>query len=81
MDAIAGELKQINVHPLLAAVIQAAKERGHMGVAIWDQGGPCGHVACVLTRLGGLDGYLRSADPHPTPEAAVADLARHMGLK
>lgn len=68
------------MNQLLAAVVAEAKRTGMMGVAIWDQGGPRGIVAGLLTKDARIAASPRSWDTHATPEAAVRDLASRMNL-
>ena len=64
---------------LLAQCIADAKRRGLMGVIIVDQGGPRGKTAMCMDRDTNIVGP-RAWDTHETPEQAIEDLARQMGL-
>lgn len=64
----------------LKLLVAAARERGYYGVAIWNQGGPCGWCAGVTDGSGRLAPDPRPWDTRPTPTAALTDLGRLLGV-
>lgn len=61
---------------MLAEAIQLAKARGHYGVAVVHQGGTATPYVAMCVGPAGRVCDPRNHDPHPTAEAALADLAR-----
>jgi 1,4-dihydroxy-2-naphthoyl-CoA synthase len=57
----------------LDRLVQMARDRGHMGVVVFDQGGANGYVAACAGRNGAICDP-RSYHTHDNADAALRDL-------